>query len=312
MTPWTLRGSDFTKPGWHTRQTIGYELMFEYLRLSPTYILANKHVTVGLTKREKTRLPADFDQVLKTYEIFGDVQYVLFRQWWIRRGIKVFGNPYSRPLVHEIVELPSDADVELSEISDNLTNYLNETRRAEGSVASLLISIPLGRRKDEVLKQVSKILGRYEERSSETKQQPQIKLMGQRLRAKVLLNGLRVLWFRAARPKWALWRLGAKARVSATYSKLLDVDTERKDYTEDSKVDRILLGKITYRALRKYHRIAENAARGKFPCEDAVEEVPIDYKQLVRQIQAKNEWELAEMDRIIKVNQKKAANLKVV
>ena len=304
MTPWTLRGGDFSKPGWHVRPTIGYELMFEYLRLSPSYELARKQVTVGLSEEEQASLPSDFNQVLATYDLLGDVQHILFRQWWIKRGIKVFGNPYSRPKVHELAELPSDVDIGLVALKDNLSNYLNETRRDEGLAASLLLSIPLGRRKGEVLKQVSDLLDKYEPHSSETAQQPHLKLMGQRLRAKVLFNGLRLLWFKAAKPEWSHWRLGAKARLSETYSKELDASTERKDYTEDSKVDRILLGKITYRALRKYNRIAENAARGKFPCEDAVEDVAIDYQQLAQRIKAKNAWEKNERARLLKINQK--------
>jgi hypothetical protein len=76
-----------------------------------------------------------------------------------------------------------------------------------------------------VLKQVSKILDRYAEHSSETQQQPELKLMGKRLRAKVLFNGLRLLWFKAAKPEWSHWRLGAKARISDTYSKELDATT---------------------------------------------------------------------------------------
>ena len=304
MTPWTLRGGDFSKPGWHVRPKIGYELMFEYLRLSPSYELARKQVTVGLSEEEQASLPSDFNQVLATYDLLGDVQHILFRQWWIKRGIKVFGNPYSRPKVHELAELPSDVDIGLVALKDNLSNYLNETRRDEGLAASLLLSIPLGRRKGEVLKQVSDLLDKYEPHSSETAQQPHLKLMGQRLRAKVLFNGLRLLWFKAAKPEWSHWRLGAKARLSETYSKELDASTERKDYTEDSKVDRILLGKITYRALRKYNRIAENAARGKFPCEDAVEDVAIDYQQLAQRIKAKNAWEKNERARLLKINQK--------
>lgn len=303
--PWTLRGGDFSKSGWHTRPTIGYELMFEYLRLSPSYALANKQATIGLTKQEEACLPADFNEVIRTYELLGDVQKILFRQWWIRRGIKVFGNPYTHPKVHELAELHSDKDVEIRELADNLTHYLNETRRDEGLVNALLLSVPLGRRKAEVIKQVSEILDRYSKRTGDTKQKPQLKLIGKRLRAKVLFNGLRLLWFKAARPSWVHWRLGAKAEISETYSKELDAATERKDYTEDSKVDRILLGKITYRALRKFNRIAENASRGRFPCEDPTEDMPMDYRQLARQIQTKNAWEKNEKIRILKVYKKK-------
>jgi hypothetical protein len=67
--PWVLRGSDFSKQDWHVAPTAGFQLMFEFLRLSPSYELARKHRTRGLNQRETASLPADFDQVLKTYDL---------------------------------------------------------------------------------------------------------------------------------------------------------------------------------------------------------------------------------------------------
>ena len=81
--PWTLRGSDFSQAGWHSEPTTAYQLMFEFLLLSPSYELARRARSGQLTAADRTRLPADFKQVLATYDLLGDVNGILFRQWWL-------------------------------------------------------------------------------------------------------------------------------------------------------------------------------------------------------------------------------------
>lgn len=76
--PWVLRGSDFSKKDWHVAYTAGFQLMFEFLRISPSYELARKQRTRGLSQREVASLPGDFDQVLKTYDLIGDVSADFF------------------------------------------------------------------------------------------------------------------------------------------------------------------------------------------------------------------------------------------
>jgi hypothetical protein len=56
--------------------------------------------------------------------------------------------------------------------------------------------------------------------------------------------------------------------------------------------------KITGRALRKYELIAENAARGRFPCAEPVEIMDFDYPALAKRIRAKNTWESKEKERL--------------
>lgn len=297
--PWKLRGSDFNEPGWSTRPTVGYELFFEFLRLSPSYELARKASEEGLTAEEKKSLPSDFREVQKTYAMLGNVQTTLYRQWWLSRGLRTFGNPHKRPAVHQIAELKGGVDVSASAVLDGLDQLLSTTRRDEGLAPALLLSVPLGQRKSDVLRQFSRLLDKYAEVSGTT-QPPKLKLMGQRLRAKVLFSGIRLLWFKAAKPKWELWRLGAKAGLSQTYSSVLDVAAPRKVKDEMEMHDREMMSKITYRALVKFEAIAENAARGRFPSEASVEQVPFDYPALARRIRRKNLWEDKEKARLLK------------
>lgn len=297
--PWKLRGSDFNEPGWSTRPTIGYELFFEFLRLSPSYELARKAAVEGLTEQERAAVPVDFGLVQDTFAMLGDVQTTLFRQWWLSKGLHAFGNPHARPVVHELFELRGGADVALPAVQEKLDTFLGSTRRDEGLAPGLLLSVPLGQRKSDVLRQLSRLLDKYAEVSGIT-QPPKLTLMGQRLRAKVLFNGVRLLWFKAAKPKWELWRLGAKARLSKTYSEVLDVTAPRKVKDEFEMRDREMMSKITYRALVKFEAIAENAARGRFPSEGPVEQMPFDYPALARRIRRKNLWEDKEKARLLK------------
>ena len=130
--PWVLRGSDFSKKDWHVAPTAGFQLMFEFLRLSPSYELARKHRSRGLSQREMASLPTDFDQVLKTYDLIGDVSADFFRSWWLKRGLQVFGNPYKKPRVHSIGLLNAGKSVGLSEIASPITDFLNNERNEEG------------------------------------------------------------------------------------------------------------------------------------------------------------------------------------
>lgn len=254
-----------------------------------------------MTDEEARGLPADFEEVRKTYALLGDVQRTLFRSWWLKRGLKAFGNPHTKPRVHEIAALENSTDKSVEHLRQPLEDYLGETRRDEGLGAALLVSIPLGRRKGEILMQISRLLDRYSQVEAATANAPTLRLMGQRLRAKSLFTGLRLLWFRAAKPKWELWRLGAQARLSETYSKVLDPTAGRRVKDVIEQTDRDMMTKITYRALNKFEAIAENAARGKFPCDEPVEKSPFDYPRIAKQIQRNNAWEKKEKERLAKL-----------
>lgn len=287
--------------GWHTRPTAGYQMMFVFLRMSPSYELARKECDEGLTEDEKRGLPADFDEVRKTYALLGNVRNILFRSWWLKRGLKAFGNPHNKPKVHEIAALEGAADVSIDQLQQSIETYLGETRRDEGLSAGLLVAIPLGGRKGEVLRQISRLLDRYTDASAETQNQPILRLMGKRLHVKSLLAGWSLLLFKAARPKWELWRLGAQAKLSKTYSSVLDPKAGRRVKDVIEQTDRDMMTKITYRALIKFEAIAENAARGRFPDDTPVEQSPFDYPALAKRIQHHNAWEKKEKERLTKL-----------
>lgn len=296
--PWVLRGTDFSQAGWHTQPTAGYQLMFEFLRISPSYELARKARTKKLTAEDRRSLPSDFDQVLKTYDLFGDVNCVLFRSWWLRRGLKVFGNPYAKPKVHAVSLLGANADISLSQLDADLGMNLRDQRRDEGLNASLLVALPLSLKTSEVLKQVKKLLDANRDQVGTSTHQPKIKLSGKRLHANAIFKGLRLLWFKAAKPKWELWRLGAKAQFSESYSSVLKPDAPKKIVMPLDVDDRRAMTKITFRALNKFLLMAENAARGKFPSSDPVEMSEFDFPKIAQRLLIHGKWIKAEKARL--------------
>ena len=308
--PWDIRNSDFYKPDWHIKPTGSYQLMFEFLRVSPSYELARKHHAEGLSEEEKSKLPADFNQVLETYELFGDVQKVLFRKWWIERGLKIFGNPYAKPKAHKVAVIKNGEDIEGINLVPALNEYLGGVREQEGLQKTLLIALPLGLKKIEYKKALDKILAEISIEEDEPVIKPMIKLLSKRSRTKVLFKGLKLLWFKAAKPKWEEWKLGAKSNYSPTYSRELNIDNPRKTYGTLESYDREMMTKIVCRALRKYETIAENAARGKFPSEDPIERIDFNYPELAKRIKRKNTWEENEKARLIAKYQPKKINQK--
>jgi hypothetical protein len=288
--PWTLRSSDFSKSGWHTEPTAAYQLMFEFLRLSPSYELARKARVKGLNSLEQSKVPSDFDQVLATFDLIGDVNCIIFRQWWLDRGLKVFGNPYTKPKLHEIAVLENGQETDVQVIARKVKQQLVEQRQAEGLSAALIVSLPLGLKRSELLRKVRDLVDQYKEKDMGMAEQPKIKLMGKRFHSNAMFKGLRLMWLKAAKPKWELWRLGAKSELSPSYSKELDPNAARRTHNAIEMDDRITMGKITFRALSRFELIAENAARGRFPCDEPIEKAPYDYAAIAKRLHTHAQW----------------------
>jgi hypothetical protein len=288
--PWNITGSDFSQAGWHSEPTAAYQMMFEFLRLSPSYELARLERTKGLSNAARRRVPKDFDKVLATYDLIGDVGHVLFRDWWLSKGLKVFGKPYSKPDLHEIAVFAKGQETDILQVTRDVLNYLPNARKSEGLPGTLVLSVPLEIKRTEILKKFRALLDKHLEMNCGDSSKPKITIQGERFHVYAMSKGLRLIWLKAEKPEWELWRLGAKADISSSYSKILDPLAPRKPKNAIEVDDRNILGKITFRSLHRFERIAENAARGKFPCEDDVECLDFDYPNLGKRMHKYQEW----------------------
>lgn len=293
--PWKLGRKDFNRQGRHTRATHGFYLWFYFLRLSPTYFWAHKERHGKLTEAERARLPADFDHVLATYDQFGDVWHTLFETWWRKNGLRLFGVEGDKPEVAKLMRFPGQTEVMSEECLAALDDYLLEQRRAERWPEALLVSIPLTGKKTEILKAIGQLIDEAGMAPVSAMPQPLYKMTCQRLHVDPLIRGIQLLVNKAVDPKLALWRLGARVKLSKTYSQL---DPTATKLTKDTEELRSNLTMLASRALRHAQLVMENAARGQFPSHAEVDLTHIAWRDISVRIRAFRKWEKTEEERL--------------
>ena len=88
-----IRARDFVRDDRYAEMQVLYQYWFEYLRVSPSYELARRYRLEKLSATDKKRLPKDFDQVLKVFDDFGNLQQQLFKPWWVQTGLTLMRFP---------------------------------------------------------------------------------------------------------------------------------------------------------------------------------------------------------------------------
>lgn len=268
---------------WATKGIQGYVmLMFEYLRLSPSYELARKAKSGKLTAAQKRAIPDDFDLVLKTYDEYGDVSKVSFAAWWATTGINLYASEHIQPKVRQIGRIEKDEEYEPG-FAKALEQYFRGFRKHEGSGRALILAVPLGMPKRNILKEVTRMINQAGVAIPPKAQKAKRSLTAKRLRAAPLFIGLNLLWAKAQNPDWANWRLGVAAKVSPKNAKGLDISSAKA--TAKTADQRINMTVLTSRALKKAQYIAENAARGRFPDSKPIALPEFDYEDIYKRMQ---------------------------
>ncbi len=282
---------DLRKDGlWATK--LGFYLMWmEYLAISPSYELARRYRMGSLTKEEQQRLPADFDRVLSVYDDLGDVQRTDFRDWWRDRAMAVFGHEGVKPRVRRVDTLTAKRNKRAAE---RVQAFVDGEWIEQAQPNTALVSIPLGLTKTQITRQLNKILESYDERlRTPAKPYAKYPLLGTRQRKDTLFRYLSVVWMRSAMPRQALWRVGARAKVSDTYSP--ELDPKARVVRGEQIYDREVLSILTSRAYNRGIALAENAARGRFPSYDVPEHaVEPDLRELWALVGSRRKWKRAQ------------------
>lgn len=263
---------------WSTVGIKGYVmLMLEFMKLSPTYELARKANNGWLSRAEKKSLPKDFDQVLSTYEEFGDLSTITFNEWWKERGIYIYGTDFEKPKVRLIANVEKGEKVD-SAFHRALDHYFKTSRMQEGEVPSLILSVPLGMNKRYVLSQVTKLIDQAGVSVPVKAQKAKKSLAAKRLRSAPLFTMIHLLRNKSANPNLELWRLGVIANVSPANMEGLDAKAVK--VTSKTTDQRINMQILTSRFLLKAKRTVEHAARGNFPCSTPIDLPDFNYEEI--------------------------------
>lgn len=258
-------------------------LMFEYLRLSPSYALAARISHEKLSKAEQAELVSqlyqtsnkrplsdddklalldNFKPVLKTFEEHGDLISVNFATWWEQTGQYLYDQDGSRPRTYSIAQLEKGGTL-TPEVMQQINRYFDVLRERDDQPAAVIMAIPLGIPKKKQLELVSKSLDKHKISLPIKAAKSRRPLAAERLRNQPLIHGIGLLWVRAGQPKLPLWKVGAVCKVSPTYSAKID---PLKDKALEKNIEtRQTLTTLTYRMMKRAQLIAENAAHGLFP-----------------------------------------------
>jgi hypothetical protein len=256
-------------------------LMLEFLRISPSYELARKSRMEGLTKEEKKLLPKDFELVLKTYDDFGDVSSIRFDEWWLTKGLYIYGTEFAKPRTRLIANVVKDEEID-QKFHRALDHHFEKIRPEEGKGPALILSVPLGINKRTVLAQISKLIDQSKVVIPVKAKKSARPLDAKRLRKDPLLIAINILWNKSKDPEIDLWRLGVLAKVSPKHMDGLDAKAQK--LTSKTTDQRMKMGILTSRALKKAKQICEQAARGKFPNSSPIDLPEFNWDEIYKKI----------------------------
>jgi hypothetical protein len=290
-----ITNKDRRSGGMWVKEFSMYMLWFEFLAISPSYELARRYRSGE--QLEDTLLPGDFDKVLSVYDDLGDVQKSLFSLWWKAVGLKHFGYQGTPARVNR-VGYAIHQTRETPDLSANVNKYFEEDWIEQGRQRTMLFAVPVGLSEAAISRQIKKHLARVKaERRKLVETVSKYPLVGKRNHKDVLMRYLRMVWIRSAMYRKSLWRAGAQAQISQTYSPVLDPNADT--LSDELRFDRDMMAIITSRALLRGRMIAENAARGRFPThEKCPHALAFDFKELRRRIYRRNKWQVREVARL--------------
>ena len=277
LEPWNKNSGDFDSNHFYYKTSRSYRIWFEFLRLSPTYELARQVVANRLSETKlNIKLPNDIEDVISTYEDFGDVRNISFSRWWNKNCDVLFGKTRAKPSATELMRIPFDVDLDINECVEKINSYLSHQWDEEGKSEVLLVAIPLTGSKNDLIESIKKMID-PKDISPVLKPNRSVRsyaLLGERQQLVPLSSKLRLLWTKADNPKLELWRLGVNAKLSKSYSRF---DTARKKLTGEMCDETPKIASATSHALSDAIYTMENAARGRFPCTDKITLPAIDY-----------------------------------
>jgi hypothetical protein len=272
-----------------------YRLWFEYLRLSPTFWLADKHSKGLLTDEDIRKLPSDFDEVLNTYSAFRGVAQRHFWLWWFGNGRTLFGKvPIYKEENHKshitkVARFKFGGSIADKKKCILATQKYLDKHDFNSMHEQLLITIPLHTPTQELIIQFKKLIAsekivnqtKSEDLEDIISKQEKTKIYqtyGKRIRYDTLETGLDLLWTLAKHPTITLDEAGVMINISPTHKDLVIPKSGKyKSYLGN---DIITVKTITSRAKRNALLVMENAARGRFPCKDEIEVPIINFQEM--------------------------------
>lgn len=251
-------GADFAKSGLSVKPDPRYDLVCDYLKASPSYGSVMRKMA---KQKSPYPLPKDYKVVAQVVKDFGLIYKMREADWWDKVGKQLYG--ISAPL----------PNVKVLGALDNSNQSL---AASWNGIDSIVAELPLNLTLAQAMKQLRKQLVGFNFSAALPKQAaPKYQLSNSKLRIDTLQNGLTAL--RMYKRGFPLWKIGNELRLIPAQS-FIEKDADKIDVDLADRKE--ILSIAASRLIRTAALVAENAARGRFPCDKRFSEaVMIPYKR---------------------------------
>ena len=277
--------------------------LFRFLQVSPTYELARLYRLGERSKIFLEQLPDDFDEVLVTFDKFGSVMDEEDCEWLRHVPSKHFDSKYSRPPLKTLGFIGVDHKYEgegegvgylsVQSLVRSFNEYVESYKKSkDDSIYQVIVfktHIGLPSLIEHFKFNVTEGRSRTKWRKKVKSDIENKKFSKLRIHAEKIEKGVQLLLTKAGNPSLANWRLGEKVKYSQTFDKRINNPNLPIEEVKEAQVE---YGKLVYRALKKFERMAENAARGKYPCDDPIPYKKFDYLDIQTRLNAYDQWVL--------------------
>jgi hypothetical protein len=243
-----------------------YERFFNYLRQSPTYRLAC--IALSGDKKAKAAGAAipDFLQVLNTAKEFGDVWSANFETWWLDTGLLKFGERGDKPQPRVLLE----TGIEQAGVQHGLFAAFEKFYGKHGRVdhASFFVEIPKSLTRAEMIAFVIELHSTVADElraGCHVKPAPRHAFLVNKINSSTLDAGHKFLELYQS-TDLEMWRIAEKIGLSTKHKGAVDADAPNVRF--DHNDVKIKLSIAAHKLKSKAILLAENAARGRFPCVD--------------------------------------------
>ena len=254
---------------------------FHFLRLSPSYQLATRFRSDELTEEDKHRLPNDFEDILKTYDDFGDVWANSYPIWTRDKWRHLFDANIVMPQA-KTLGLLREGQIDCDDqLETNLKKYFDYDRPKIGYPMTIIMTLPIIGNKKRIMSEVELVLDKYDDfikKSSPVRPaaKPKYALLINKVRERVIKLSHQIVIAKASYPDYRMWQIAILLKLNPTQTEKIKKFEQQKfaAKSEGKKLDgvfepveeKMLVNAVLGRYIRHAYLLAENAARGKFPC----------------------------------------------